>query len=114
MKKIPFARRVIAFVGMFAFVSASAVVAQTTPHDHGQQAQASDVKMGEMKMGGKMDEMAAKKKANTERLTALMAQVKSSTGDAKVAAMADVIAVLIDERAAMSEHCAAMMTMMKK
>jgi hypothetical protein len=31
-----------------------------------------------------------------------------------VAAMADVMAVLLDERAAMGEHCAAMMSMMKK
>ena len=61
-----------------------------------------------------MDEMAAKKKANTDRITALMAQVKSATGDAKVAAMADVIAVLLEERAAMREHCATMMSMMKK
>ena len=43
--------------------------------------------MGDMKMDARMmDEMAAKKKANTERITSLMAQVKSSTGDAKVAA----------------------------
>ena len=71
--------------------------------------------MGGMKMGtGMMDEMAAKKKANTERIAALMAQVKSSTGDAKVAAMADVINVLLEERAAMGEHCATMMSMMKK
>ena len=70
---------------------------------------------GGMKMGaGMMDEMAAKKKANTERIAALMAQVKSSTGEAKVAAMADVINVLLEERAAMGEHCATMMSMMKK
>ena len=70
---------------------------------------------GGMKMGaGMMDEMAAKKKANTERIAALMAQVKSSTGDVKVAAMADVINVLLEERAAMGEHCATMMSMMKK
>ena len=73
------------------------------------------MKMGEMKMDGKMmEQMAAKKKANTERITVLMAQVKSATGDAKVAAMADVIAVLLEERTAMQEHCAAMMAMMKK
>ena len=68
-----------------------------------------------MTMGaGMMDEMAAKKKANTERIAALMAQVKSSTGEAKVAAMADVINVLLEERAAMGEHCATKMSMMKK
>ena len=71
--------------------------------------------MGEMKMDPKMmEEMAAKKKANTERITALMAEVKSATGEAKVAAMADVIAVLLEERTAMQEHCAAMMKMMNK
>ena len=48
------------------------------------------------------------------RITSLMAQVKSASGDAKVTAMADVIAVLLEERAAMQEHCASMMSMMKK
>ena len=70
---------------------------------------------GRMKMDATMmAEMAAKKKANTERIAALMAQVKSSTGDAKVAALADVVDVLLEERAAMGEHCASMMSMMKK
>ena len=37
--------------------------------------------MGDMKMdAGMMDEMAAKKKANTDRITSLMAQVKSAIG----------------------------------
>ena len=74
-----------------------------------------EMKMGEMKMDPKMmEEMAAKKKANTERIAALMTTVKSASGDAKVAAMADVIGVLLEERSAMQEHCAAMMSMMKK
>ena len=73
------------------------------------------MKMGEMKTDSKMmEEMAAKKNANTARLTALMATVKSATGDAKVAAMADVIEVLLEERSAMEEHCAMMMAMSKK
>jgi hypothetical protein len=73
------------------------------------------MKMGEMKMDPKMmEEMAARKKANTERITAMMAQVRSTSGEAKVAAMADVIGVLLEERTAMQEHCAAMMTMMSK
>jgi hypothetical protein len=64
-----------------------------------------------------MEQMAAKKQANTERINALMAQVKNGTGDARVTAMADVLAVLLEERTAMHEHCAAMMAnmnMMKK
>ena len=40
--------------------------------------------------------------------------MKNGTADAKVAAMADVIAVLLEERGAMHDHCATMMAMMKK
>jgi hypothetical protein len=101
-------------VAMLALVPASRAFAQAAQHDHEQQTQ-QGAAAGGMKMGaGMMDEMAAKKKANTERIAALMAQVKSSTGDAKVAAMADVINILLEERAAMGEHCATMMSMMKK
>jgi len=83
-------------------------------HDHGQTAQSSQGDAGQMKKGHmmgqmNMDEMAAKKKANTERLAVLMDQIRSSSGDAKVAAMAETIALLVDERAAMQEHCATMM-----
>jgi hypothetical protein len=105
---------------MLVFAPAAPVLAQAAQHDHEQQAQKGGMKMdgkktGEMKMDPKMmEEMAAKQKANTERITALMAQVRSASGDAKVAAMADVIAVLVEERAAMQEHCAAMMKMMHK
>ena len=54
--------------------------------------------MGDMKMDATMmAEMAAKKKANTERITSLMAQVKSASGDVEVAALADVVAVLLEE-----------------
>lgn len=105
------------FVVLVAFVltPATSVLAQASQHDHEQQVQKDGMKMGEMKMNPKMmEEMAAKKKANTERITALMAKVKSAGGDAKVAAMADLIGVLVEERAAMQEHCAAMMAMMKK
>jgi hypothetical protein len=72
------------------------------------------MKMGEMKMQATMEEMAAKRKANTERITALMARIQTASGDEKVAAMADVIAILVDERAAMQEHCAAMCGTMHK
>jgi len=114
MKKLTLACVSMVLATLLGVVPASPVLAQAAQHDHTQQAQ-QGAAAGGMKMGaGMMDEMAAKKKANTERIAALMAQVKSSTGDAKVAAMADVINVLLEERAAMGEHCATMMSMMKK
>ena len=89
---------------------------QTPQHQHDAQTRSADqAKMGQMKMGGmKMDpqmmaQMDAKHKANTERLTALMAEVNSAKGDAKTSALAKVVAVLLEERALMHEHCAAMM-----
>jgi hypothetical protein len=119
MKQLSFAGVLAVLVAMLLFVPASPALAQATPHDHAQQAQKTmkmdQMKMGEMKMDGTMmEEMVAKTKANTERITALMATVKSATGEAKVAAMADVVGVLLEERAAMQEHCAAMMHMMGK
>ena len=120
MKKLSFASVFFVLVAMLVSVPASPALAQAAQHDHEQQAQKGGMKMdgmkmGEMKMDPKMiEEMAAKKKANTERITALMAQVRSTSGDARVAAMADVIGVLLEERTAMQEHCAAMMAMMKK
>jgi hypothetical protein len=119
MKQLSFARMLAVLVAMLLVVPASAAFAQADQHDHAQQAaqksgmKMDQMKMGEMKMDGKMEEMAAKKKANTERINTLMATVKTATGDAKVAAMADVVAVLLEERAAMQEHCAAMMATMK-
>ena len=119
MRKLSIARLFVVLVA-FVLVPASSGLAQATQHDHGQQVQKDSpkmdgMKMGEMKMNPKMmEEMAAKKKANTERITALMATIKSASGDAKVAAMADLMGVLVEERAAMQEHCAAMMAMMKK
>jgi len=122
MKKLSLAGASTILVAMLVTMPASSVFAQAAQHDHAQQAQPQKegMKMGEMKMGEmKMDaammaEMAAKKKANTDRITSLMAQVKSASGDAKVAALADVVAVLLEERTAMSEHCASMMSTMKK
>ena len=114
MKKLTLACVSTVLAAMLGVVPASPVFAQDAQHEHAQQAQQGAV-AGGMKMDATMmAEMAAKKKANTERIAALMAQVKSSTGDAKVAAMADVIDVLLEERAAMGEHCATMMSMMKK
>jgi len=106
-----------------AIVFALAVVAPTRgtvtaagQHDHeqGQTAQSGQGDAGQMKKGHmmgqmNMDEMAAKQKASTERLAVLMDQIKTSKGDAKVAAMAETIALLVDERAAMQQHCASMM-----
>lgn len=120
MKKLSFGGVFIVLVAMFVFVPAAPALAQAAQHDHEQQAQKGGMKMDQMKMGDMkmdakmMEEMAAKKKANTERINALMTTVKSATGEAKVAAMADVIGVLLEERTAMQEHCAAMMKMMKK
>jgi hypothetical protein len=120
MKKLSFGSVSIVLVAMLVCVPASPALAQAAQHDHEQQAQKGGMKMDGMKMDGMkmdpkmMEEMTAKKKANTERITALMAQVRSTSGDAKVAAMADVIGVLLEERTAMQEHCAAMMKMMNK
>jgi hypothetical protein len=119
MRKLSFAGMLAVLVAMLLLVPASAALAQANQHEHDQQAQKGGMKMDQMKMGEMkmdatmMEEMAAKKKANTERITKLMATVTSATGEAKVAAMVDVIAVLLEERAAMQEHCAAMMAAMK-
>lgn len=115
MRKPSFASMCVVLAVMLVFVPRSSAFAQAAQHDHEQQAQKGEMKMSGMKMDSKMmDEMAAKKHANTARITSLMAQVKNSTGEAKVAAMAEVIAVLVEERAAMGDHCASMMAMMKK
>ena len=112
MKKLSLS---IAVIFALLVLPPGAVFAQSPQHDHEQQAQQGGMKMGEMKMDATMmDEMAAKKRANTDRITALMTQVKNSTGDAKVSAMAEIIGALLEERTAMREHCASMMSMMKK
>ena len=119
MNNLSFAGMLAVLVAMLLVVPASTAFAQADQHDHTQQAaqkgmKMDQMKMGEMKMDVKMmEEMAAKKKANTERITNLMATVESATGEAKVSAMAGVMAVLLEERAAMQEHCAAMMAAMK-
>ena len=115
MKKLSLAGVSTVLVAALVLTPTSSAFAQAAQHDHEQQAQQGGMKMGGMKMGEmKMDEMAAKKKANTDRITALMTQVKHSTGDAKVSAMAEIIGVLLEERTAMQEHCASMMSMMNK
>lgn len=119
MRKLSIASLSLVLVGL-VFVPAFSALAQAPQHDHAQQVQKDSMKVGgmqmtEMKMTPRMmEEMAAKKKANTERIIVLMAKVKGASGDAKVAAMADLIGLLVDERAAMQEHCAAMMAAMKK
>lgn len=120
MRKPSFATLLVLLAATLILLPASSAFAQVAQHDHQQQAQQGASKMDAMKMGGmKMDpamveKMAAMKRANTDRINALMATLKNASGDAKVAAMADVIAILVDERAAMQEHCAAMMSAMKK
>src|SRR5688572_14064264 len=76
MKRLSFASVFIVLVAMLVFVPAPPTLAQAAQHDHEQQAQ---------KGGMKTDGM------NIDRITALMAQVKSTSGDAKVAAIADVL-----------------------
>jgi hypothetical protein len=68
---------------------------------------------GQMPMPS-MDELAARKKANTERIAALMARLKDARGEDKMAAMAELLGILVEERAAMQQHCADMHAMMKK
>ena len=115
MKKASFPAAVAPLLVAVLLLAPSRASAQADQHEHGQQAQKGAMKMDGMKMTAKMmDEMAAKKKANTARIDALMAQVRTSTGEVKVAAIADVLAVLLEERVAMQEHCSAMMQMMHK
>lgn len=113
MKKVSFASLLAVVVMMLAGLPPIAALAQA-PEKSGakmEQMKMDQMKMGDMKM---MEEMAAKQKANTERINVLMATVKSAKGETRVAAMADVISVLLEERTAMQEHCAAMMKMMHK
>ena len=116
MNRLSFVRVFVVLLTMVVCVPDSPALARAAAqHDHEQQAQTGGMKMDGMKMDPKMmEEMAAKKKANTERITALMTQVKNASGDAKVAAMAEVIGVLLEERTAMQEHCGTMMKMMKQ
>jgi hypothetical protein len=105
-----------------SIVLASPGRAQTPAHQHGAQVQtqppaeqmkgqmAGDQKMADMKK--MMAEKMAAKEAAADRLAALMTRMKEATGEAKVTAMADVIAALVEQRAAMEEHCAMMMKMM--
>jgi hypothetical protein len=88
-------------------------MAQTDAHQHDQKPageQSTAKQTGQMKMGAmkSMDEMAARKKANTVKIDAVMGRMKEANADGKIAAMADVIAILLEERAAMQEHCAGM------
>jgi len=106
MKKLSLAGVLALLIGVPVFA------APQQQHQHEQQAQtaqAGDAKMGEMKMG-KMKMAGMQMGA---RLDALMAQVKSSSGEAKVNAMAEVIALLLEERTAMQDHCATTCSMMK-
>ncbi len=100
---------VVASCAMLASVPAFAGTPQQDQHNHqtpsqqGSQPKMDETKMKQMKMQG-----------STERLTALMARVRTTTGDERTSAMADMIAILLEERAAMQEHCAAMCGKMQK
>ena len=118
MKTLSQITRTLLLAGAFGLLGApgSAIEQATGDAQHNHEAQAQQghqMKMGHMPMQG-MDEMAAKKKANTERIAALMAQVKTATSDAKVAALAEVGAIMAEERVAMQKHCAAMHAAMHK
>jgi pentapeptide MXKDX repeat protein len=130
MRRTSIALSVLA--ALTVFIQATVTLAnQATQHDHQQPAPVEErgmkmdqMKMDQMKMGpmkmdpSKMDgmkgDMMALKNANSERLNTLMADVKNSTGEAKIAAMAEIIGILLTERTAMQEHCAAACSMMKK
>jgi hypothetical protein len=114
------ALRTLALLAAIGFASAPTVaLAQTesSQHDHAAAQQQDQMKMkqmkGQMKMPS-MEELAARKKVNTERIVALMAQVKKARGDERTAAMAELIGILVEERAAMQQHCAEMHAMMAK
>ena len=116
MKKRFVAHAVAVAAGFAMLVSIPAVAAAPQQDQHNHQApaqQGGQPAMGQMKMDQmKMGQM--KMQGNTERLNALMARVRSTTGDERTSAMADVIAILLEERAAMQEHCAAMCGKMQK
>jgi hypothetical protein len=103
---------VIAAAFAVAFVPRPADAQAAGEHQHGQAVQAQQGCCAGMK--DMMDGMAATKKANTGRLNALMAQMKTAVGDARVAAMSEVISILLEERAGMQQHCAAMRANMHK
>jgi hypothetical protein len=114
---------------VFAQISAIAVLAilgsvsmaGEPQHQHGTPAparQASQMKSGDMTMphmdAAHMQQLVEKKRANTERLNTLMTQMKDATGETKAAVMSDIIGILVEERAAMADECAAMHAMMGK
>jgi len=109
------ARTLALAIALILVTAPNVAFGQADQHQHGQNTQGNQMKMGQAGMQSTMmDEMAAKKKANTERIDALMARVKNESGEAKVAAMADVMTILLEERAAMQEHCATMCATMHK
>lgn len=121
MSNMSKALRTVALIATLGVAASPSVLpAQAGQHQHGQpaaqqsdQARMKQMPMREMKMPSmKMEETAARRKANTERITKLMAQVETGQGDERIAAMAEVIGILVDERAAMLEHCAEMHGMM--
>jgi hypothetical protein len=110
----------ISAIAMLAILG-SVPTAGEPQHQHGTPApaqQTGQMKPGQMNMpqmdAAHMQQMAAKKNANTERLNTLMTQLEDTTGEKKVAVMSDIIGILVEERAAMAEQCSAMHAMMGK
>lgn len=114
MKSVTRASRALTYAALLVLsLAPTLALAQTEhqPETRGKMEQ----KMEHMKQMEEMKSEMTAQKANTERLSALMTQMKNSRGDAKVNAMAEIITLLVDERAAMQQHCAAMKaTMMEK
>lgn len=106
---------VIAFVSSAASPAIARAQGESSQHDHPAVQQQMKMKQmkGDVRMPS-MDEMAARKKANTERIAALMTKIKDARGDDRTAAMAEVLGILVEERAAMQQHCAEMHAMMTK
>ena len=113
--------RIFSTVALIAFVSAVAppAIARAqrglSQHDHAAVHQQMNMKQmkGEMRMPS-MDELAARKKANSEKIAALMAKLADARGEDRMAVMAEVLGILVEERAAMQQHCADMHAMMTK
>jgi hypothetical protein len=119
MSNLSRAFRTLALIGVVNVAAATTIArAQAEPPQPDRAAvQQHQVKMKQMKAQMKMpsmDELAAMKKANSDRIAALMAKVKGAQGDDRMAALAEVIGILVEERAAMQQHCAEMCAMMAK
>lgn len=110
--------RTLALITLASGAAAPTIArAQGEPSRHDHAAVEQQMKMKQMKgqmQKPSMDELAARNKANTERLAALMAKLKDARDDDRMTVMAEVLGILVEERAAMQQHCADMHAMMTK